>query len=99
MTVFTGTAREAIEGFPTNVNVAACLSLAGIGADRTMVKIVADPAASKTQHEITVVGDFGELYTCVKNVIHPENPKTSFLAALSAIRTLKGITEPIQIRA
>ena len=98
-TVFIGTAREAIKGFPMNVNVAACLSLAGIGADKTMVRIVADPSASKTQHEINVVGDFGELYTRVRNVVHPENPRTSFLAALSAVRTLKGIAEPIQIRA
>ena len=61
--VFQGTAKEAISGFPKNVNVAVALSIAGIGVDRTVVKIVADPDATKTQHEIRVEGDFGELTT------------------------------------
>ena len=95
--VFQGTAREAINGFPKNVNVAVVLSLAGIGVDRTMVKIVADPDATRTQHEIHVEGDFGELNTLVRNHVHPGNPKTSYLAALAAIRTLRNLTEPIQL--
>lgn len=97
MVVFQGTAREAISGFPKNVNVAVALSLAGIGVDRTMVKIVADPDATRTQHEIRVEGDFGELITRVRNHIHPSNPKTSYLAALAAIRTLRKLSEPIQL--
>ena len=95
--VFQGVAKEAAKGFPKNINVAVALSLAGIGVDSTMVKIIADPDASRTQHEVKVVGKFGELTTVVKNLVHPENPKTSFLAALSAIRTLRKLTEPIQI--
>ena len=97
MVVFQGTAREAISGFPKNVNVAVALSLAGIGVDRTMVKIVADPDATRTQHEIRVEGDFGELTTRVRNHVHPSNPKTSYLAALAAIRTLRKLSEPIQL--
>ena len=95
--VFQGTAREAISGFPKNVNVAVTLSLAGIGVDRTVVKIVADPDATRTQHEIRVEGDFGELTTRVRNHVHPSNPKTSYLAAMAAIRTLRKLSEPIQI--
>lgn len=95
--VFQGTAKEAAGGFPKNINVAVALSLAGIGVDSTMVKIIADPKATRTRHEIKVVGDFGELTTTVKNIVHPQNPKTSYLAALSAIRTLRKLTEPIQI--
>jgi len=95
--VFEGDAYEAAKGFPQNVNVAVALSLAGIGVKKTKVKIIADPKATKTKHEIRVKGDFGELYTCVINSLHPENPKTSYLAALSAIRTLRKISEPLQL--
>lgn len=95
--LFQGTAREAIGGFPKNVNVAVALSLAGIGVDKTLVKIVADPDATRTQHEIKVEGAFGELTTRVRNHVHPSNPKTSYLAALAAIRTLRKLSEPIQL--
>jgi len=96
-TVYRGNAREAAKGFPKNVNVAVALSLAGIGVDRTMVTLIADPNATRTRHEVTVVGAFGELHTIVKNFVHPANPKTSYLAALAAISTLRKITEPIQV--
>lgn len=95
--VFQGSAREAARGFPKNVNVAVALSLAGIGVDRTVVTIVADPSATRTLHEVRARGEFGELHTTVRNLVHPENPKTSYLAALSAIRTLRKLTEPIQV--
>ena len=95
--LFEGSAEEAAKGFPKNVNVAVALSLAGIGVEQTKVKLVADPNATRTQHEIRVVGDFGELHTVIRNVLHPENPRTSYIAALSAIRTLRKLTEPIQI--
>jgi aspartate dehydrogenase len=96
-TVFTGKAKDAINGFPKNVNVAVALSLAGIGVEKTHVKIVADPNATKTRHEIRAIGDFGELVTKIDNYLHPENPKTSYIAALAGVRTLKKISEPIQI--
>lgn len=95
--VYRGSARNAAEGFPKNVNVAVALSLAGIGVNRTMVTLIADPNAIRTQHEVKVVGVFGELHTIIKNFVHPSNPKTSYLAALAAIRTLRKINEPIQI--
>lgn len=95
--LFEGSANDAASGFPKNVNVAVALSLVGIGVEKTRVKVVADPNATRTQHEIKVQGDFGELYVVVRNLLHPENPKTSYLAALSAIRTLRKLTDPIQI--
>ncbi len=95
--VFQGRAKDAAKGFPKNVNVAVALSLAGVGVDHTMVTIIADPKATRTQHEVRVVGAFGELYTVVKNYVHPENPKTSYLAALAAIRTLGKRAEAIQV--
>jgi aspartate dehydrogenase len=95
--LFEGSANDAARGFPKNVNVAVALSLAGIGVEKTRVKVVADPTATRTQHEIRIQGDFGDLHVVVRNLLHPENPKTSYLAALSAIRTLRKLTEPIQI--
>lgn len=96
-TIYKGSAKNAAKGFPKNVNVAVALSLAGIGVDRTIVKIIADPNVTRTSHVIRATGDFGELTTNVNNFIHPENPKTSYLAALSAISTLEKLTNPIQV--
>lgn len=95
--IFEGNAREAVRAFPANVNVAASLSLAGIGAEKTLVKIFVDPGASRNIHEITVIGDFGTFTSRIENIPSPDNPRTSLLAALSAIATLKKITEPLQI--
>ena len=50
--VFEGSAREAIAGFPANVNVAVALSLAGVGPDRTRVEIWADPGVTRNTHTI-----------------------------------------------
>jgi aspartate dehydrogenase len=95
--LFEGCADDAVQAFPANVNVAASLSLAGIGAKKTLVRVFADPKATRNIHEITVEGDFGTFTCRIENVPSPSNPKTSFLAALSAIATLRKITEPLQI--
>jgi len=95
--IFEGNAKEAVMAFPANVNVAASLSIAGIGSEKTRVKVFVDPEASRNIHEITVEGDFGNFTCRIENVPSPDNPKTSLLAALSAIATLKKITEPLQI--
>ena len=83
--VFEGTAGDAIAGFPKNVNVAAALSLAGIGPDKTRVRIVADPDVKTNTHEVVVEGDAGRITARTENVPSPENPKTSYLAALSCV--------------
>ncbi len=95
--IFEGPASEAVSAFPANVNVAATLSLAGIGFDRTRVRIVANPALTRNIHEITVEGAFGEFTTRIENIPSPTNPRSSFLAPLSAIATLKKIANPFQI--
>lgn len=91
--VYEGPAAEAVRAFPANVNVAAVLSLAGIGFDRTKVRIVADPKATTNQHEITATGSFGEFRFTVNNVPSPGNPKTSYLAVLSATECLRSICD------
>jgi aspartate dehydrogenase len=96
-TLFAGSAKEAVKHFPENINVAASLSIAGIGPEATRVKIVADPAAKENVHEIEAEGEFGNLFVRVENVPSVTNPKTSYLAALSAIATLKRISHPIRV--
>jgi len=95
--IFDGTAREAIKGFPANVNVSICLSLGGIGLDKTRVKIIADPSAERNTHEVVVEGESGRIVTRTENLPSPANPKTSFLAVLSAIATFKRIIDPVKI--
>lgn len=89
--IYEGPALEAVKVFPANVNVAAVLSLAGIGVSKTNVKIVADPMAETNQHEIIATGSFGKIHITVNNVPSPQNPKTSFLAVLSAIECMRSI--------
>lgn len=91
MTIFHGTAQEAVTLFPANINVAALISLAGIGSIMTRVKIVADPMVEKNIHEICVSGKFGMLSIRIENVPSLTNPKTSHLAILSAIECLRNI--------
>lgn len=95
--LFDGNAREAVRLFPRNINVAACLSLAGIGFDKTRVKVVADPVIKFNSHKILAHGKFGRLRAEVENLPNPKNPSTSYLASLSAIAVLKKIVSPLQI--
>jgi aspartate dehydrogenase len=89
--IFEGTAGEAIEGFPANINVSASLALAGVGFDRTIVRIAVDPACTRNVHVVEVEGDFGAFVARFDNV-PSENKRTSKLAAYSAIATLRKIT-------
>jgi aspartate dehydrogenase len=87
--IFEGSAKEAVSLFPANINVAALLSLSGIGSERTAVKIVADPNTDRNTHHIEASGKFGNMTFTIENFPDPNNPKTSRLAILSAIETLK----------
>ena len=92
--VYQGPAAEAVNKFPANINVAAVLSLAGLGIQETKVKIIADPHITVNQHQIEAAGAFGEMAITVRNIPSPNNPKTSFLAVLSAIECLRSICSP-----
>ena len=92
--IFEGTATEAVSLFPANVNVAATVSLAGLGPDATKVKVVADPNSPGNVHEINAVSRAGKFSFRFENVPHDTNPKTSFLAVLAAIETLRSICDP-----
>jgi aspartate dehydrogenase len=95
--LFEGTAEEAIKGFPQNVNVSATLSIAGIGPEKTRVKIITSPFYTSNIHEVEAEGAFGRLTVRTENIPSLENPKTSYLAILSSLATLKQILEPVKI--
>ncbi|MDO5848934.1 MAG: aspartate dehydrogenase [Methanobrevibacter sp.] len=93
--LFEGKASEAVKEFPLNINVAATISLA---CNRDIdVKIIVDPKVDRNVHELTVKGDFGEFKTTTMNYPCAANPKTSMLAALSAIKLLKSFNETITV--
>ncbi|MCX5716231.1 MAG: aspartate dehydrogenase [Candidatus Omnitrophica bacterium] len=96
-TIFEGSAIEAIGGFPANINVSCALSMAGIGPENTKVMIVASPGSTRNVHEVSVEGEFGKISTRTENIPAPGNPKTSYLAVLSAIAMLEQIMSPIKI--
>lgn len=95
--IFEGNALEAAKGFPANVNVAATLSLAGIGAEKTQVEIWADPAAKGNTHEITVEGEYSKITSRIESTPDPTNPKSSMLAAQSIVCLLKDLNSGIVI--
>lgn len=96
-TIFFGPARQALKHFPQNINVAAVLSLSGMGLGRTMVKIIASPSIKTNIHEVRAESKAGIVTARVENTLHPDNPKTSYLAVLSASSMLHNIVEPATI--
>ena len=94
--VFFGTAREAAAGFPANVNVAAALSLAGIGPDKTRLEIWADPTVTRNTHTIELDADSVRLTMTTENV-PSENPRTGRNTPLSVIACLRGLTSTLKV--
>jgi aspartate dehydrogenase len=94
--VFDGTAREGARGFPTNVNVAAALSLAGIGPDRTHLEIWADPTVTRNTHSITVEADTTRFSMTIESV-PSDNPRTGRLVAPSVIAALRGLVSELKV--
>ncbi len=94
--LFEGSAREGVPHFPANVNIAAVLSMAGIGFDRTRLKVVADPALKYNTHFIDIRGKTGNISIKLENVPAPENPKTAWLACYSALAALKLAQSPVR---
>ncbi len=94
--VFDGTAREGARGFPTNVNVAAALSLAGIGPDRTHLEIWADPGVTRNTHTITVDADTARFTMTIENV-PSDNPRTGKSVAPSTVAALRALVSELKV--
>jgi aspartate dehydrogenase len=96
--LYEGPAREAVRRFPENVNVVAAVSLSGIGFDRTIARVIADPSLTHNTHEVDAEGTFGTLHLEVRNVPGP-NPKTGLIVAPSVIRALQRLSAAIVLGA
>jgi len=96
MKIFDGSAREGARGFPANVNVAAALSLAGIGPDKTRLEIWADPALSRNTHRIEVDADTARFSMAIEG-IPSDNPRTGRIVPLSVIAALRGLVAEIKV--
>lgn len=94
---FEGTAREAALAFPQNANVAAAVALAGVGFDRTSVRLMVDPHTASNQHLIEARGAFGEISARVLAHTSAENPKTSILVPYSIVRSVLNLSSPVMI--
>ncbi len=96
VTLFDGSAREGVPHFPANVNIAAALSLAGIGFDRTRLKVVADPALICNTHFINIRGSTGAISIKIESVPCADNPKTAMLACYSALAAFRQFSSPVR---
>jgi aspartate dehydrogenase len=97
VTFFEGDGRSAALKFPQNANVAALISLSGIGFEQTKVSLTADPFAMGNTHTIHALGSFGEISITINGKTLPDNPKTSMLAPLSLVRCLLNMNESVVI--
>jgi len=95
--VFDGSARDGAIGFPANVNVAAALSLAGIGPDRTTLEIWADPGVDRNTHHIEVESDSARFALDIATIPTEENPRTGKITALSVIACLRSLTQTLKV--
>lgn len=96
LVAFDGSAAEACTAFPKSTNVAAAVSLAGLGFNRTQVRVVADPYTRRTVHTLEARGGFGEMRLIVRNFAHPENPRTSLLACMGSVASVENVQGPLR---
>jgi aspartate dehydrogenase len=97
LVLFRGSAREGALRFPESINVAAAVSFAGLGLDRTEVVVLADPSVDRNRHVVEAEGDFGHLRFEIANVPSERNPRTGKLTAMSVLHELLRRTERLSV--
>jgi aspartate dehydrogenase len=95
--IFKGSATEGAKAFPANVNVAAAVGLAGIGANKTELEIWADPSLDRNTHKVEVDADSAVFQMSIQNVQTPENPGTGKITGLSVVACLRALSSPFKI--
>ncbi len=95
--VFKGSAAEGAMGFPANVNVAAAVGLAGLGAEATALEIWCDPSLDRNTHTIVVDADSARFEMKIEIVPSEENPRTGKITALSVIAALRAETAALRV--
>jgi aspartate dehydrogenase len=97
LVIYDGPVREGARRYPQNVNISAAVALAGIGLDRTHLRIVADPTIRTHVVEIEAAGAFGS-FRFVEDVLPTaDNPKTGRLVAMAVIKTIRQLASPVAI--
>lgn len=82
-------ARTVALKFPQNANVVAAIALAGLGFEKTGVRLVVDPNAQGNNHSYIARGSFGEMTATIMSRTLESNPKTSMLAPFSLVQVIK----------
>ncbi len=95
--VFAGSAREGAVGFPANVNVAAAVALAGLGADQTRLEVWADPSIDRNTHTVTVDADSARFEVHMQSIPTEQNPATGRIVAQSVVSTLRSLVDPLVV--
>ena len=84
---FEGNAREAALNYPKNANLAATVALAGLGFERTTVRLVADPSAFGNAGVIEAESTIGSMSVVMAGRAS-DNPKTSASTAFSLLHAI-----------